>query len=181
MPTSNPVKQILVAAGLTLALAACDSEAKPSKHDQVKRGDYLTTVMVCGDCHTPGFFFGKPDETQKFAGSDVGFFIPNLGYFYGRNLTPDKETGLGNWSDDEIVKAIRTGERPDGRILSPNMPWRSFASLSDDDAYAIVAYLRTLKPVRREAPPPTGPDATAPAPFLAVTMPPSKSAAAAPQ
>lgn len=164
-------KQILITAGLTLALAACNGEAKPAKHEQVKRGEYLTTVMVCGDCHTPGYFFGKPDENQKFAGSDVGFFIPGLGYFYGRNLTPDKETGLGTWSDDDIVKALRTGERPDGRILSPNMPWKNFATLSDDDAYAIAAYLKTLKPVRREAPPIAGASETAPAPFLAVTMP----------
>jgi mono/diheme cytochrome c family protein len=172
------MKNALIAASMTVALAACNSEAKPTTAEQVKRGDYLTTVMVCGDCHTPGFFFGKPDEGKKFGGSDVGFFIPNLGYFYGPNLTPDKETGLGNWSDAEIVKAIRTGERPDGRMLSPNMPWQNFAKLSDDDAYAIVAYLRTLKPVNRKPPPPAGPTETPPAPFLAVTMPPEKSAAA---
>jgi cytochrome c len=61
--------------------------------------------------------------------------------------------------------------RPDGRILSPNMPWRNFASLTDDDAYAIAAYLKTLKPVHREPPPRTGASQTPPAPYLAVTMP----------
>jgi hypothetical protein len=63
-------------------------------------------------------------------------------------------------------------------MLSPNMPWQNFAKLSDEDAYAIVAYLRTLRPVNRKPPPPTGPTERPPAPFLAVTMPPEKSAAA---
>jgi mono/diheme cytochrome c family protein len=169
-----PVKQAFVAAGLTLALAACGSQAEPQKgvaQDNVKRGEYLVTIMSCADCHTPGYFFGKPDETRKLAGGDVGFFIPELGYFYGRNLTPDRQTGLGDWTDEEVVTAMRTGVRPDGRVLSPNMPWQAFAKLSDDDANAIVAYLRTLKPVSNVVPPPAGPHEKAPGPFLAVTMP----------
>lgn len=158
--------------GLAASLTACGEPHKTvAAADSVKHGEYLVKAMACSDCHTPGHFLGKPDEKQFLAGSDVGFFIPGLGYFYGRNLTPDNETGLGTWTNDDIVKALRTGVRPDGRVLSPNMPWASFANLSDEDAYAIAAYLKSMKPIRREVPPVTGPTETAPAPFLAVTMP----------
>lgn len=163
---------IAAATGLALSLAGCGEPQKTAAApDPVKRGEYLVKVMVCTDCHTPGHFLGKADKSQYLAGSDVGFFIPGLGYFYGRNLTPDDETGLGRWSNEDIVKALRTGVRPDGRVLSPNMPWESFANLTDEDANAIAAYLKSLKPIRREAPPVTGPDQTAPALFLAVTPP----------
>jgi len=56
-------------------------------------------------------------------GSDVGFEIPGQGVFVGRNITPDKETGIGSWTPEQIVKAIQVGERRDGRILAPIMPW----------------------------------------------------------
>lgn len=63
---------------------------------QVDRGKYLVTLGGCNDCHTPGYFFGKPDMTRYLGGSDVGFEIPGLGAFAGGNITPDKETGIGN-------------------------------------------------------------------------------------
>lgn len=170
----------VLAAGLAIALAGCGAEAKPDHTAQVERGQYLVGLMSCTDCHTPGYFKGAPKEGYFLAGSDVGFEIPGLGYFYGRNLTPDNETGLGTWSADQIVTTMRTGVRPDGRVLSPNMPWRAFASLTDQDAYAIAAYLKSLKPVHNEVPPVTGAAETAPAPYLAVTMPVAKTAAAAP-
>src|SRR5262245_19449869 len=101
------------ACAFAFSLTACERHgAAQTGEAKIKRGAYLTSVMVCGDCHTPGYFLGKPDESLHLAGSDVGFFIPNLGYFYGRNLTPDDETGLGTWSADDIVKALRTGVRP---------------------------------------------------------------------
>ena len=106
--------------------------------------------------HTPGHFFGKPDMTKYLGGSDVGFAIPGLGYFYGSNLTPHDEKGLGKWSTAEIVTALRTGERPDGRILAPVMPWMSFAKLTDDDAFAIAAFLKSMPPVDNQSPPATG-------------------------
>ena len=96
---------------------------------------------------------------------------PGLGIFYPPNLTPDPETGLGGWSEAEIATAIRTGVRPDGRELAPMMPWRSYAALTDEDALAVAAYLKSLPPVRHAVPPPTGPDAKAPAPYLGVIMP----------
>jgi mono/diheme cytochrome c family protein len=74
-----------------------------------RAGKYLVTIASCNDCHTPGDFLGKPDFSRRLAGSDVGFTIPGLGAFVGRNLTPDKETGLGDWTDDQIISAITAG------------------------------------------------------------------------
>ena len=101
---------------------------------------------LCTDCHTPGYFFGKPDQARYLGGSEVGFHIPDLGVFHGPNLTPDDETGLGRWSADDIVKAIQTGARPDGRVLAPIMPWHAFAQLTREDAYAIASFLKSLPP-----------------------------------
>jgi len=61
----------------------------------VARGKYLVTIAACNDCHTPGYFLGKPDMARFLGGSDVGFEIPGLGIFYPPNLTPDGKTGLG--------------------------------------------------------------------------------------
>ena len=83
----------------TAAMFAGMSSSAPAQ-DQVARGKYLATFGGCTDCHTPGYFFGKPDEKRYLGGSEVGFEIPGLGVFHGPNLTPDKETGLGNWSND---------------------------------------------------------------------------------
>jgi hypothetical protein len=84
---------------------------------------------------------------RYLGGSDVGFSIPGQGVFVGNNLTPDAETGLGKWTADEIVAAIRKGKRPDGSKLSGVMPSASFAHLTDEDAYAVVAFLKSLPPV----------------------------------
>jgi len=125
---------------------------------QVARGKYLATVGGCTDCHTPGHFLGKEDATRYLGGSDVGFEIPGLGVFVGPNLTPDKATGLGNWTAKQIVTAIKTGVRPDGRQLVPVMPWKNLSILTNGDAYAIAAYLKSLKPVSNQVPGPFGPD-----------------------
>src|SRR5204862_3766390 len=106
----------------------------------VARGKYLVTIAGCHDCHTPGYFLGKPDMARYLGGSDVGFELPGLGVFHGPNLTPDPETGLGEWSEAQIVRALQTGKRPDGRELAPIMPWRAFANLTKSDAHAMAAY-----------------------------------------
>src|SRR5258708_33340879 len=94
----------------------------------VARGKYLVTIASCHDCHTPGYFLGKPDMARYLGGSDVGFELPGLGVFHGPNLTPDKETGLGNCTDAQVLTALQTGLRPGGRGLTPLMPIRAFAS-----------------------------------------------------
>jgi mono/diheme cytochrome c family protein len=138
--------------------------------DTVARGAYLARIMDCGGCHTPGAFTGKPNAAMELAGADVGFAVPGVGVFYPPNLTPDAESGLGNWSEAEIVAALRTGARPDGRELMV-MPWRSYAALSDEDAFALAAYLKSMAPVGNQVPAPTGANEKAPGPYLTVAMP----------
>lgn len=125
--------------------------------DQVARGKYLVTIASCTDCHTPGHFLGKEDSTKFLGGSDVGFAIPGLGIFVAPNLTPDKTTGLGNWSAEQIVTAITTGKIPDGRLLAPIMPYDAYAHLTKADALAIAAYLKSLPPVQNQVAGPFGP------------------------
>jgi len=139
---------------------------------QTDRGKYLVSLGGCNDCHTPGYFLGKPDFSRALGGSEVGFELPGLGVFHGPNLTPDKETGLGNWTPQEIVAAITKGERPDGRELAPIMPWKSFAVLTKDDALAIAAYLKSLPPVKNKVPGPFGPSET-PTSFVMKVVPPA--------
>jgi mono/diheme cytochrome c family protein len=144
------------------------------------RGKYLVTLGGCHDCHTPGYFFGKPDMDRFLGGSEVGFEIPGLGVFVGPNITPDKETGIGNWSNDEIVTAITAGKRPDGRMLASIMPWHAFANLAKDDAMAIAAFLKSLKPVSHKVPGPFGPDERVTT-FMFRILPPGQTAAQAPK
>ncbi len=139
--------------------------------NRVARGEYLVRFGGCNDCHTPGYFLGKPDPARFLGGSDVGFCLPGEGTFVGPNLTPDAGTGLGSWSKDEIVTAIQTGVRPDGRILAPIMPWRAFAGLTKSDAGAIADYLKSLPPVSHSAPGPFGPGETPPVPRMMVVFP----------
>jgi mono/diheme cytochrome c family protein len=136
------------------------SAAHAAADPLIDRGEYLTTLGGCNDCHTPGYFLGKPDFGHRLSGSDVGFSIPGLGVFVGRNLTPDKETGIGDWTSDQIVTAITTGKRPDGRILAPTMPWMALSHLTPQDAQAIAAYLKSLPPVKHAVPGPFGPNET---------------------
>ena len=160
-----------------LLLAGCDvptetGTAASAPHSPVERGRYLVSFAGCMDCHQPGYFFGMPDMSRMLAGSEVGFEIPNLGVFYGPNLTPDPQTGLGNWSEEQIVAAITTGKRPDGRELAPAMPWRGFANLTPDDAMAIAVYLKSLPAVVNQVPGPFGPNQT-PTSFVMRIVPPA--------
>ncbi len=138
---------------LVVSLAPLRAYAGPHMETSptVKRGEYLSTILGCGDCHTPGTFYGAPDMSRRLSGSELGWQGP-WGVSYARNLTPDKETGLGGWTDEQIVKAIRQGIRPDGRALLPPMPWPDFVGLHDDDVHAIVAYLKSIPPVHHAAP-----------------------------
>jgi mono/diheme cytochrome c family protein len=156
---------LLVAASLAMPLRvhAADSHA-------VARGKYLVTVGSCTDCHTPGSFFGKPDMSKYLGGSDVGFAIPHLGVFVGPNLTSDKATGLGNWTETQIVNAITKGQTPQGRMLAPVMPWHGYANLTASDALAIAAYLKSLPAVSHQVAGPFGPNET-PTTFVMAVIP----------
>ena len=149
---------MVIATAVALVLAATAAQAADPA---AERGKYLVSIAGCNDCHTPGYFLGKPDMARFLGGSEVGFEIPGLGVFHGPNLTPDKETGLGNWTDEQILTALQKGARPDGRMLAPIMPWHAFANLTVEDAKGIVAYLRSLPPVKNKVPGPFGPTETA--------------------
>ena len=153
-----------------LALTIQGAAAIASDH-QVARGEYLVRFGGRNDCHTPGYFLGKPDPSRFLGGSDVGFDLPGQGTFVGPNLTPDIETGLGSWSRDQIVTAIQNGVRPDGRILAPIMPWRAFAGLTKSDAGAIADYLKSLPPVSHKVQGPFGSGDKPPVPRLMVVFP----------
>jgi mono/diheme cytochrome c family protein len=158
-------------AGLLVLCGTLAASSPILAQDDSKRGGYLVAIMDCTGCHTPGTFLGKPDMDRFLGGSEVGFQIPGLGIFYPPNLTPDPETGLGAWSEADIVKAVRTGIRPDGRQLAPVMPWHSYGRLTDADAKALAGYLKSLKPVKNQVPALTGPTEKPSAPYLAVVMP----------
>jgi mono/diheme cytochrome c family protein len=139
--------------------------------DMANRGEYLATIMDCTGCHTGGALAGKPDAALYLAGSSVGFELPGLGIFYPPNLTPDDDTGLGGWSEADIIKSLRTGARPDGRELAPVMPWRSYSKMTDSDAQALASYLKSLKPVRNAVPQIVASGDAAKGPYLTVAMP----------
>ena len=113
--------------------------AELAKAGIVERGEYLARAADCMVCHTaPG---GK-----EYAGG-LGFKLP-FGTLYSTNITPDKETGIGNYSDEEFLAALHHGIRRDGARLYPAMPYTSYTYVTDADALAIKAYLFSLAPVR---------------------------------
>lgn len=136
------------------ARPAPDMQA-PRTAEAVERGRYLAEALTgCAACHSPidesrpGDF---PQEGLRYAGR---VFEPEMGFpgtLVASNLTSDRETGLGAWTDGEIVRAIREGVSRDGRALFPLMNYPAYRQLSDEDALAIVAYLRTIPAVRRDA------------------------------
>jgi mono/diheme cytochrome c family protein len=124
----------------------------------VGRGDYLVnTIMACGNCHSPRDAEGKTIADKAFSGG-LTFTTPAF-IATAPNITPDVETGIGSWSDAEIKRALVEGMRPDhGRLagvpLAAIMPANFYRALLADDLDAVVAYLRTVKPIRSEAPEP---------------------------
>jgi mono/diheme cytochrome c family protein len=109
----------------------------------IDRGKYLATAADCMVCHTT-------QGGKEYAGG-LGFKLP-FGTLYSTNITPDKETGIGNYSDKDFLNAVQRGIRHDGARLYPAMPYTSYTYISDDDALAIKAYLFSLPPVRAPAP-----------------------------
>lgn len=180
---ARPLSLTVLRAAFAIAVAGSvymlSGGALRAQDAQVKRGEYLVNLGGCNDCHTPGYFFGKPDPARFLGGSEVGFEIPTLGVFHGPNLTPDKETGLGTWSTQDIVTAITRGRRPDGRVLAPIMPWHAFAKLTDQDVRAIAAFLKSVPPVRNKVPGPFGPGETPTSFVMKIAPPPAATVGAA--
>jgi mono/diheme cytochrome c family protein len=112
----------------------------PQNFGQIERGRYLAIAGDCTSCHS------VPGSGQPFAG---GRSIETpFGIVVGANITPDSETGIGAWSDESFVRALREGKGHDGELLYPAMPYPNYTKLSESDALAIRAYLNTVRPVR---------------------------------
>jgi hypothetical protein len=159
----------------------------------VERGKYLLTLGACHDCHTPKVPgpHGEPllDTARLLSGHPADLPPPSWspedikqrnvtaatnasftawagpwGVSFAMNLTPDKETGIGEWSEASFIQMARTGKhqgQPNGRDILPPMPWFSMKDLSDADLKAIWAYLRSLPPVKNQVPLPILPTAAA--------------------
>jgi mono/diheme cytochrome c family protein len=134
--------------------ARVDRGVRPltANHDSsaLLRGKFLYTAsLTCWLCHSAGDPGTPPSGGMKF---DLTTLSPSLGVYYAANITPDVETGIGGWTDSEIVRAIREGVRKDNSVLFPIMPVDPLNGLSDEDVLALVAYLRSLPPVKNKVP-----------------------------
>jgi hypothetical protein len=144
----------------------------------IERGAYLVSIMGCNDCHTPlklGPNGPEPDMSRMLSGhpEEIGP-LPNIkaagpyiysgfatntafsgpwGVSYTFNLTPDPNTGLGIWTEEMFIAAIRTGRHMGvSRPINPPMPWPSYRNASDEDLKAVFAYLRSIKPIVNHVP-----------------------------
>jgi hypothetical protein len=176
--------------GDTTAAATMGGDADP-----VKRGEYLVTVMGgCIDCHTPfkmGAHGAEPDMTLLMSGHPESLKMPPppdlgqgpwvwsasgtntafsgpWGVSYSMNLTPDTVTGIGNWTEEQIIAALRTGKHMGvSRPIMPPMPWQNLSRATEEDLKAIYAYLRSIPPIKNQVPdivpPPGGMPGGAPA------------------
>jgi Cytochrome c len=164
-------------------------EKSASSESRVERGKYLVDLGGCNDCHSPKVFTQNgpiPDTTKLLSGSpgpvtsldfdpkivaqgkwaicngDFTAWFGPWGISYTANLTPDKETGLGNWTEERFIKALRTGKHlGEGRPILPPMPWQGLAKLKNEDLKDIFAYLQSLKPINNKVSDPETPEGLA--------------------
>jgi len=173
---------------LLIIVPGCQKTEAPAENP-VDRGRYLVTIMGCNDCHSPKvmdpMMGPMPDTTRLLSGQPADAAYPTWspqdmmtrhmmastnehltawagpwGVSFTANLTPDKETGLGEWTEEAFLQAIRTGKhqgQPNGRAILPPMPWPMVRQASDEDLKAIWAYLRSLPPVKNQVPLPVPP------------------------
>ncbi len=171
-----------------IMLAACSKEPAPNQ-SAIERGKYLVTFGGCHDCHTPKIpgANGVPvlDTTKLLAGHPENTPAPSWspeeierkgvvastngsltawagpwGVSFAINLTPDKATGIGEWSEGNFIQMVRTGKhqgQPNGRDILPPMPWFNMKDLTDADLKAVWAYLKSLPPVKNQVPLPIAP------------------------
>ncbi len=182
MGRTGPLTAIGVAC---VALAACQqAQAKAAAPSPAERGKYLVTAGGCNDCHTPwqlGEKGPEPDMTRLLSGHQETMKLPPppvlppgpwgmvgsltmtawagpWGVSYTANLTSDPETGIGALSEDNFIRAMRTGKHlGGGRDILPPMPWNWLGTMTDDDLKAVYAYLRTVPPIKNRVPDPLPP------------------------
>jgi hypothetical protein len=159
------------------------AERPLSKSDRIARGKYLVTAVGCHDCHTPmkeGDKGPEPDMTRMLSGHPEGIQMPAAppaqgiwgisasltmtawsgpwGTSFVANITPDPETGIGKWSEDNFVKTIRNGRHMgNGRPILPPMPIPAFVNFSDDDLKSMFAYLQSVPAIKNRVPAPLPP------------------------
>lgn len=157
---------------------------KAANAAQIARGEYLVRTAGCNDCHTPMRYDPKlgmpaPDMTRMLSGHPQGApnpqgtlgpkdmaligptftaFKMQFGTVYVRNLTPDPTTGLGRWTPEQFVQAMRSGILPESnRAILPPMPWMSVGTMTDEDLRAMFAYLQSIPPIVNAVPEPAVP------------------------
>ena len=169
---------------LLIMIFATSVAASPNEQDdQLQHGKYIASIAGCMDCHTPlKAEYQDPtqysleqlqtisfnavaalDESKLLAGGRP-FDLGPAGVLFTRNLTPDNETGLGAWTDDQIKVAIKTGISDEGRILFPVMPYHVYSGMADADLDAVIAYLRSVNAVSNQIPESTIPTEGFPTP-----------------
>jgi len=125
----------------------------PAERALADRGRYIVMTSGCIGCHATNGPQG-PDLTKYLAGGGIKSVTQQATYV-SRNLTPDKETGLGRRTDDEVKRVLRSGVFPDGHIVpATNMPWGAFSNWSEEDLHAVVVYMRHLPTIRHATPEP---------------------------
>jgi len=147
-----------------------DAPAPTELSETARRGRYVVELLGCESCHTDGAVTGNPREDLKLAGSRTGIAYSNPlteknpGVLYPTNLTPDPETGLGSWTDEQVAAAIAGVTH--GLRRAPVMPRPAYAKMTDDDVQAVVAYLRSIPAVRHRVPAHVRPGQRATSPYV---------------
>jgi mono/diheme cytochrome c family protein len=136
------LRPVSLAAAAALFLSGAGSAADDAR---IEQGRYLVFAGGCITCHTE-----DSDGASPLSGGRA--LESPFGTFYTPNITPDLETGIGNWSDDDFVRALQEGTGPDGDAYFPAFPYTSYTGMSRDDILAIKAYLFSLDPVSRQVP-----------------------------
>jgi mono/diheme cytochrome c family protein len=142
-PGSHTGSRIFAAPLLGLIIAAGAAASTPA--ERIERGRYLVHAGGCISCHTAD----SPDAIPLAGGRRME---TPFGVFYSPNLTPDRKTGLGGWTDSDFSAALRHGRSPDGSLYYPVFPYPAYAGMSDADVAAIAAWLRSLPPIDNPVP-----------------------------
>jgi mono/diheme cytochrome c family protein len=134
---------IIFGVGALLLSLVSASPGGAQSHEQVARGKYIFGAAAGCGCHT------EPNKAATALNVGGRRYDGPFGTVYATNITPDPETGIGKWTDDQIITAIRAGRRPNGERLLPVHPYPTFNGIAEEDLRALVAYLRSVPPVRR--------------------------------
>lgn len=126
-----------------LLVACAPAAAQEADDDRVARGEYVLHAAGCISCHT------EDDDDAPFLAGGRPIASP-FGTFYGPNITPDEETGIGDWTEGDLKRALKEGRGPDGKHYYPAFPYTSYTRMRDADIEALWAYLQTVEPVRKE-------------------------------